>query len=562
MTTELLFAEASTAVLASWWKMILIAIPFIPWGWLISTKLDKDARYFHLNWQAWNAAHLAAGAAALAAMLFIPIFWASWPVGVIILAAPVLTYWVVRNKSVPEDQVYTLSGQSMSDRMEMRRKERARRQAFLEFENADGSAHPTPVKDDPLFATHMSCEDIVGPALEARASRIDVLLSNKGCIVAQTVDGMRYKREPLSAEQGTAVIDYLKEIAGLDVNDRRRRQTGTFKMRAGDGDSHTMTLTTLGSSSGVQVRLDVDRAKQLRKPFDALGLLPSQLDSLRELEQVHELHGIVLLGAPTGQGLTTTAYAMLARHDAFTTNVKSLESEVAAYIDGVDQSVFDSNDPNVDYATSLQSILRRDPDIVLIDILKDAETGRISAAPGMQGPLLYIQQTSSTIAEQIRDWVKYSGSVEDASAALRAIVNQRLIRTLCPNCRQPYTPAPEQLKKLNVPADKAGAFHRASGKVQLKNKIVECAVCSGTGYLGQTGIFQVMVVDDAIRKILKSGDLKAALAQARRNKMIYLQEAAMSKVVSGETTLEEVIRVISGGPQKSKSASAQPVPSS
>ena len=133
----------------------------------------------------------------------------------------------------------------------------------------------------------------------------------------------------------------------------------------------------------------------------------------------------------------------------------------------------------------------------------------------------------------------------------------------CPNCRQPFQPTAEQLQKMSLPAAKVKQLHRASGKVQVKNKIENCPVCGGTGYLGQSGAFEVMVVDAQVRRLLTAGDLKGAHAHARRNKMIYVQEAALSKVVSGETTIEEVIRVTAPARKDADDASrrqADPAP--
>jgi type II secretory ATPase GspE/PulE/Tfp pilus assembly ATPase PilB-like protein len=236
-------------------------------------------------------------------------------------------------------------------------------------------------------------------------------------------------------------------------------------------------------------------------------------------------------------------YSILARHDAYTSNIKTLEREVQLNIDGVDHVQWDPTNPDIDYATNLQSILRRDPDLVSISFIKDADTARIVTEPGMQGPLIYVPQRSATIVEQIREWVKQVGDVKRAGRALRAVTNQRLLRSLCANCRQSYQPTEEQLKKLNLPAGKVNQLYRAGGKVQVKNKIENCPVCAGSGYLGQTGIFEVLVLDDEARRLLMSGDLKAVLAHARRNKMIYLQEAALAKVAAGDTTIEEVVRV-------------------
>jgi general secretion pathway protein E len=143
----------------------------------------------------------------------------------------------------------------------------------------------------------------------------------------------------------------------------------------------------------------------------------------------------------------------------------------------------------------------------------------------------------------LRDWIKMVGNVKEATKALRAATNQRLLRTLCPNCKQAYQPSEDQLKKLNLPAGRVEQLYRAGGQIQIKNKVQECPVCQGIGYLGQTGVFEVLLVDEEMRKLLAKGDLKGTLALARRNKMIYLQEAALAKVVSGETDMKEVIRV-------------------
>ena len=179
----------------------------------------------------------------------------------------------------------------------------------------------------------------------------------------------------------------------------------------------------------------------------------------------------------------------------------------------------------------------------MVDLIKEADTARVIVEPGMMGPLMYIPQRAESAAELIRDWVKLVGNVAHATKALRVAVNQRLLRNLCPNCKQAYQPTAEQIKRLNVPVSKVTELFRAHGKIQVKNKIEDCPVCQGLGYLGQTGVFEVMIVDDEARKYLAGGDLKAALGHARRNKMISLQEAALQKVIAGDTTIDEVVRV-------------------
>ena len=544
MTAQLLAQQAVSAFLLSWWKALLMYAPFMAWAWLISKKLDKDARYFHLNHQMWNGIHVAAGVIALAAMLLIPFFWLGWPVGMLILLGPILAYWHIRNQTVPESHRFKLSGEGIGAKLAARKQARAAHQALLQFTDSGGKTRPIPLKDDPLYSVHMMAEDVLGPAIGARASRVEVLVAANGAAVAQTVDGLRYKRETIPTDAAMRMVDYLKNIGGLDTADRRRRQAAEFKLR-GPGGETEISLVTAGSSTGQTLRVDFDRNKRLHKPFDGLGLLKAQLEGLQAFEQPHDRHGVILIGAPSGHGLTTTAYSFLSRHDAYTSNVKTLEREIQVQLLGVDQTLWDPNNPDVDYATNLQSILRRDPDIVLTSDVRDTETARVIVEPGMKGPLIYVQQALPTIVDQIRDWVKKVGDIKDATRALRAVTNQRLLRSLCPNCRQAYQPSPEQLKKLNLPAKKVNQLFRASGKVQVKNKIEDCPVCGGSGYLGQTAAFEVFIVDDEARKALATGDLKTALAEARRKHMYFLQEAALSKVVTGETDIEEVVRITS-----------------
>jgi general secretion pathway protein E len=424
--------------------------------------------------------------------------------------------------------------------------------ASVYFVDAAGTEHYGPAKDDPRQSAHMALEDVIVPALESRASQVDFAVGQRGAALTMTIDGVRYKRDAPEADTAVPMVDYLKEIAGLNVEDRRRRQSTNMKLSGPTGKSE-MTIVTAGSSNGMELRLIFDRANRVLKPIDGLGLLPSQLEAVRAFEEPHERHGIFLFGAPVGHGLTTTGYALLGRHDAYTSNVKTLETEIKGELDGVDHVQYDASNPDVDYPTSLQSILRRDPDIVLISELNEAQIAAIACEPGMEGPMIYVPQRQTTINEQIRQWAKLVGDVKTAVKSLRVVMNQRLVRQVCPNCRQAYQPTAEQLRKMNLPPDKVEQLFQASGKIQVKNKIEDCPVCGGTGYFAQIGIFQIMIVTDAIRRLLMAGDLKGALAEARRDKMLFQQESALRRVVEGATTIDEVARV-TAPPRTAKSA--------
>lgn len=548
MASHLLLA-AEAAVLVDWLKPVLLAVIFIPWGWLISTKIEPDARYFNLPYHRWNGINMAAGAAAVIAVLAIPIFWIGWPVAIILLLTPLFIYWKVRNAAVPAGKQFHFSSEGISQRLARRKAASATRDAKVTFIDSGKKALPVPSREEPLFETHLLAEQMLEPAVASRANRLELGPVGGGAaagyLVSQVVDGVRYKREMVPPERANAVIDYLKAAAKLDVNDKRRRQTGQFRMRSGLGET-TLDLAVAGGAAGQTMRVDFDRSKRVSRAFDSLGLLSSQQEALAALAVPANRHGVVLVGAPPSHGLTTTCYALLARHDAFTSNIKTLERQIELRLDGVDHTVFDASNPSAEYATSLQSILRRDPDIVLVADLKDPNTAKTASGPGITGPLIYVPQHLDTAAAQWADWARAVGDLKKAAAPIKAIMNQRLLRVVCPQCRQAFQPSPEQAAKLRLPTNKQHTLYKAGGKVQVKNnRIEDCPICNGVGYFGQIGVFEVMVLDDEGRRLLAASDFKGAYDLARRNKMFYLQEAALAKVRDGQTTIEELARVFS-----------------
>ncbi len=545
----------STVLLMSPWKPLLMWGGFIAWGWLVSAKLDKDVRYFNLNWKRWNAVHLSAGFLAIVIMFAAWSFWISLPAALLVMLIPILVYWRVRNQSVPEERRYVLSFSKDANAAHAKKQAKARQAAVIQFADVRGKSVPIPGKDEPEFQIYLQAEDVLGPAIEERASRIDMLLGDSGAALWRTIDGVRTKHGELTTEACGHVLNFFKQVAGLDISNTRRRQSGKFTMTAPSGE-RDVHLTTSGSSKGQTACIEFNREEQRKINYDLLGLLPQQREGLDGLMESHDRHGIVLITAPPRQGLTSTGYACLGRHDAYTCNIKTLEYEPEAWIDGVDQVEWDKTNPDVDYATSLQSILRRDPDICLASDIKDADVARVSAAPGRQGPLIYLTMQSDSVINAVKEWVKYIGDVDEAVKPLRAVMNQRLIRKLCPKCKQ--AAAPEELENLKLPAAVGKDIHLPVGKVRVKNKIEDCPACTGTGYLGQTGVFEVFFIDKEIRTHLRGGDLKSAMSQARRNRMLLLQEAGLLKAGMGETSLEEISRVFSSKKKKKKASTANP----
>jgi type II secretory ATPase GspE/PulE/Tfp pilus assembly ATPase PilB-like protein len=551
----LLAQQVTTYSLVSYIKPLLMLGTLIPYAW-VASKVEPDARRYLLPVALWNGIFVGAAGVGLIAALAIPIFWVGWPVMILILIGTLWGYWQFRDKRVPANAKFQLVSENLKKSMAERQARKATAEAAIKFFSPSGKPQPMPQRDTPEHAVHMALESFLLPALTRRVARLDVAATGpqQPLVPLHTIDGVRVKGEPIAPQTAVEAIDYLKKMSGLNLDDRRRRQTADVKM-IGPTRDVLATVSVWGSSAGPALRIDFDRAKSIQVPFESLGFLPTQLDSLRAFADAGKRHGVFLISALPGQGLTTSAYSLLSRHDAYTCNIKTLEKNVELHLEGVDHAQFNPANPTVDFATNLQSILRRDPDVVYIADVTDPNAGRIASNPGIAGPLIYVAVPSESIGAAVSEWFRAVGDLKAAAKGLVGVSHQRLIRKVCEACRQPLQPTPELLKRLGVPQGKSVDLFRANGKVQVKNRVEDCPVCQGTGFFGLTACYEVMLIDDAMRQMLAEGDFKSAYAYARReHKLMQLQEAAMEKVRTGVTTIEELIRVFP--PPKAAAAKA------
>ena len=517
---------AEAQILMSIAKPIMLVALFIPYMRFVA-KFELDARRFTLPVLKLNALFLGVALVGLAVIVLIPIFWIGWFVAMLMFAGTMYGYWKYRDQKVPPGEKFKFATDTFSKAMDARRKAAAEKGAQVIFLTAKGERQPVPQKEDPALLVYLALEQALLGPLESRATRVDLASSQQGVTISMTVDGVRAKRDPLPPDTGNAAIDLLKKVSGLDPVGKTE-----------------LTVTTSGSSSGQTIRIDFDRASRFGKSIDTLGLAPAQLEALRVFEKPERRKGVIIVTTPSGQGLTTLAYALIGRHDAYTSNVKTLEREVQHRVEGVDHKKFEPEPGVEDFGAMLTKIIRRDPDVVLCGDISEPGTAKAAALMGMESPLVYVLIPADSMATAIAMWMQAVGDPKMATRCLSAVVQQRVMRTLCPNCKSPFTPAPEQAKKLGIPSGKEVQLFRPSGKVQVKNRIEDCPVCQGSSYFGQAGVFEVMSLDDEARRLLSENDFRTAYARAvREQKMMQLQEAALVKVRDGDTSLEEVQRI-------------------
>lgn len=550
-----LAVDAAPLWLVSPWKAVLLMLPFIGWGWIVSAVYDKDAKRFYLGQKTWNIVHLAFGLLALAVAFFVPSFWISLPAATVVLLADLAIYYVKRNadERVPAPAKWNLKeilSFKKKDQGEDRKLARRMQGVTLKIVGPAGPV-PAPEKETPEYEIRASAEELVVQALDNRGTRFELVQASADAFAySYIVDGVRTKPEPVPAAKAVAMIDFWKSAAGMDLQDRRKKQAKEITVEHVNVP-RKLKLVTLGGSSGLRLTGVIDATKQVARKPEELGLLDAQKPAFESLVGEHK--GVVLLAAPSGQGRTSTMYAFVKSHDAYTLNVQTLELEAEAVIEGVRQNVFDPTVDGAEFSTTARSILRRDPDVFAC-AEADANTCKEISRADHPRVRCYLSIKAGGALQAAQLYLKAVGDVQVAGESLHGLVAQRLVRRLCPNCKAPFQPTPDMLKKLGLPAS-VKQLYRKGGQVLVKDKPEICPMCQGGGYVGQEGVFEIFPIDGEMRSMLAKGDFASFKAALRSKRYPTLQEAALRKVIDGVTTIDEVVRVLS---DQQQNPAAQP----
>ena len=548
---------AGPLVLMGFWQPLLVLIPLAGWAWLVSTVFDKHAARFFLGQEMWGLAHLAAAGVGLAAIIFMPLegiagFALGYLVFLLVLGLDIGLFVAITNNDdrVPETAKLSLDFSAYAEKQASKKAAKQAGSSTLQISGPKGSVR-VPDRETPEYAVRLAAEQLVIEGRQRRASQIDVLPANAQAYAPQfLVDGVRQTGEPIPAADAVRIIDFWKGTAGLSVEDRRRKQTGaaTFRTDAGSTD---MRIQASGSQQGMRLTVVYDPQEAVRRAPEDLGLSEQQLESARELANTG---GVVLLAAPSDNGRTTTLYSFLRLHDAYTSNVQTLELESEDELEGIRQVIFDPAGEGPTFSTQLRSLLRRDPDVVGVAELPDEETAQEAARVDASRTRVYLSMRNESALGALQLWTKAVGDAKAAAEPLRGVLCQRLVRALCQNCRVAYPPTPEVLKKLGLPADRVKQLYKKGGQVMLRNKPELCPVCGGAGYFGQRGVFEFYPLDETHRGLIAQGNWKGLQAELRKTKLPTLQQAALRQAVAGETSLEEVMRISTPSKSSGKSS--------
>jgi len=389
-------------------------------------------------------------------------------------------------------------------------------------------------------------------AVKERASDIHIEPGEKFVIVRNRIDGILYETRQANKGYHSSIVARVKIMAGLNIAEKRLPQDGRIRRKIAGRDID-MRVATIPTARGERVTIRLlDRTAVLLDLKD-LGFGPDHLQQMEDL--ITRPHGILLVTGPTGSGKTTTLYAGLSKINSPDKNILTVEDPVEYQLEGISQTQVN---PKIEltFASGLRSFLRHDPDVIMVGEIRDLETAEIAIQASLTGHLVFSTVHTNDAAGGITRLVDMGVEPFLVASSLNGLLAQRLVRKVCPDCREVYEPTPDEIRNLGLepepfyagaipghPLDEnepepppLGTAYRATGK--------GCSRCLGTGYTGRAGIYELLIMDDLVRTLaLKNTDSvevkRAAISQGMRT----LRDDGARKIISGITTISEVMRV-------------------
>ncbi|MFP5421109.1 MAG: type II secretion system ATPase GspE [Gammaproteobacteria bacterium] len=370
---------------------------------------------------------------------------------------------------------------------------------------------------------------ILGEAIKENASDIHLETFEKRLVVRFRVDGiLREVLEP-KRELAALLVSRIKVMARLDIAEKRIPQDGRISLKVG-GREVDVRVSTLPSANGERVVLRLLDKQAGRLNLQHLGMSTRDRDLMETT--VRKPHGILLVTGPTGSGKTTTLYASLVSLNDRTRNILTVEDPIEYHLEGIGQTQVNSK-VDMTFARGLRAILRQDPDVVMVGEIRDKETAEIAVQASLTGHLVLSTLHTNSAIGAITRLVDMGIEPFLLSSSLLGVLAQRLVRVLCPHCKEAYQADEAECKLLGVPFARPPTLYHARG----------CAECHQQGYRGRTGIYELVVFDDHLRTLIHNAASEQDMTRHARTLGPSIREDGRRKVLEGATTVEEVLRV-------------------
>ncbi|MHB1425089.1 MAG: GspE/PulE family protein [Gemmataceae bacterium] len=551
-------------------KLLAVALVYCAWlrtcWWVYS-----DCQAMKLSSDTWTPIVLGCGVAGLFAAWIFPLFSFGFIVLIVLFLAPTLSYVSVRNeKAAPDDRVLTPRHlrKLIATLLHMDLAEpKAEKGLPIEVRFIGKSAKEN---DDEFRRAarlqgskgYRAALELIADGLRKRATDIHLEPTKDEMLVRFRIDGIMEASTPFARATGDSVINIFKVLADLDITEKRKPQDGSFSAEINtpveavdtaedeDGGAGEPTyqrrqvdfrVATAGSVVGEKLVLRIlDPSRQVVS-LTRVGMREPMRKRIRAL--VTQPHGLFIVCGPTGAGKSTTLYACLSEIDRFQKNVITIENPVEYHIANVTQIEINPKAGKT-FASELRSILRQDPDVIYIGEIRDQETAEIACQAAQTGHMVFTTLHANDTVTSLARLVDLGVQPFMVANAVSAVLGQRLVRTLCPNCKQRYKPNADLLRKANLPVDKIKYFYRPPENQDRGDAESACPICGGTGYRGRTGVFELLEITDSIRDMLRENpNFNAIKQEAVKSGMKYLQEDGLRQVIEGHTSIQELLRV-------------------
>ena len=381
-------------------------------------------------------------------------------------------------------------------------------------------------------------DSMIYTAIQRRASDIHVETQDDALHVKYRIDGvLQAAMRPIDKQFHSAVLSRIKVMAELDIAEKRVPQDGRFKLRM-PGKTIDFRVSIMPSIHGEDAVIRILDKESISEQFrelrlDILGFPADELKRFRRA--IAEPYGMVLVTGPTGSGKTTTLYAALAEIASSEDKIVTIEDPVEYQLKGITQIPINER-KGLTFARGLRSILRHDPDKIMVGEIRDPETAQIAIQSALTGHLVFTTVHANNVIDVLGRFLNMGVEAYQFVSALNCVLAQRLVRTICQECRHPVTVPEEELREAKIDPGVASrhTFHAGGG----------CIECGGTGYRGRTAICELLDLSDHIRELILSRRPTSEIKQAARNAgMRFLRESAVDQVLQGRTTLHEINKV-------------------
>lgn len=372
--------------------------------------------------------------------------------------------------------------------------------------------------------------NILETAVRMQASDIHIERDGSFMRIRFRVDGILSEYMKISAKPYKAVISRVKIMAGLNISEKRMPQDGRIFLNV-DNKPIDYRVSTMPTSKDEKVAMRVLDKSTFMVNKEKLGLSEENIKNYDEL--LSNPYGLILVVGPTGSGKTTTLYAMLNQLNSVEKNILTIEDPVEYELDGINQSQINYK-AGLNFTSALRAFLRQDPDIIMVGEIRDLDTAEIGIRAALTGHLVLSTLHSSTSVGAISRLLDMKVDSFLITSSLIGVISQRLVRKICPNCKVSYNAEMGEKKALGYPLEKELILYKGEG----------CDKCGHTGYKGRVGIYEILKITKSIRDLINKGATEEDIKFMSRNLgMISMREDATNKVINGETTIEEMLRV-------------------